>query len=80
VDFGAALCSDEGMTITGTITRLVQGKRRDRSDDQVFILPDDPAVLKKLDGSQFFASGEIAASAKIDDLEVGKPHTIEIAA
>lgn len=77
MDFAAPLCSDGGMKVTGKITRLVQGSRKDRSDDRVFILPNDPGVLRKLDGSQYLASGEIASTESIEGLEVGTDHEIE---
>lgn len=67
------------MKISGTITRLVAGKRKDGSDSQVFIQPADPGVTRKMDGSQYLASGEIASTESIEGLEVGDEHEIEIA-
>ncbi len=67
------------MQIKGTITRLVPGTRKDKSDARVFIRPDDPTVLRRLDGEQYVASGEIPAFSKeVEDLEVGAAHTIDI--
>lgn len=66
------------MKIPGKITRLVEGKNKDGSDARVFIRPDDPEVLRKLDGGQYFASGEVAVTGKLDGLKVGDKHTIEV--
>jgi len=67
------------MKIKGVITRLVPGTRKDKSDARVFIRPDDPGVLSRLDGEQYVGSGEIPVFAAIEDLEVGQAHEIEIA-
>lgn len=66
------------MQIKGKITRLVPGTKKDKSDSRVFILPEDPSVLRKLDGSQYVASGEIPSTEDIEGLEVGQDHTIEL--
>ncbi len=68
------------MQIKGTITRLVPGTRKDKSDSRVFIRPEDPNVIRKLDGSQYVASGEIPSTESIEGLEVGGEHTIEVVA
>jgi hypothetical protein len=66
------------MDIKGTITRLIPGTRKDKSDERVFIRPEDPSVLRKLDGEQYVASGEIPHFQSIDGLEVGDEITIEV--
>ncbi len=68
----------KGMQIKGTITRLVSGTRKDKSDDRVFIRPADPGVLRQLDGSQYVASGEIPSLESLEGLEIGAEHTIEV--
>ncbi len=68
------------MVIKGTITRLVPGQRKDKTDSRVFIQPADPTVLRKLDGSQYVASGEIPSVESIEGLEIGQEHSIEVAA
>lgn len=66
------------MEIKGKISRLIPGTRKDKSDERVFIRPDDPTVLQKLDGEQYVASGEIPAFRSIEGLEVGDDITIEV--
>lgn len=68
----------EGMKIPGTITRLVAGTKKDGSDGRVFIRPEDPSVLSKLDGAQYLASGELATTASLEGLQVGDEHEIEV--
>lgn len=68
----------EGMKIPGTITRLVPGTKKDGSDGRVFLRPDDPAAVRKLDGAQYLASGEIATTENLEGLEVGEAHEIEV--
>lgn len=53
------------MTIKGTVSRLVPGTNGDK--DRVFFRPEDPGVLRELDGSKCCASGEIPV--KVDSLE-----------
>jgi hypothetical protein len=66
------------MDITGTITRLVEGKAKDGSDDRVFIRPADPGVFRKLDGSQYLASGEVATVGKLAGLKVGDSYSLSV--
>lgn len=66
------------MTIPGTVTRLVKGEGG--ASDRVFMRPTDPTVLRKLDGSQYLASGEIAFPSKLDGLTVGDATECEVKA
>lgn len=67
------------MTIKGTVSRVVDVER-DRNGQEyasrVFFRPDDPGVLRTLDGSFFTATGEIPVRIerdKLADYKVGDP-------
>jgi hypothetical protein len=64
------------MTIKGTVTRLVEAGND--KPPRVFFRPEDPAVLKELDGSKYLTSGEIAVPADIKDYEVGEEVEFEV--
>lgn len=56
------------MTIKAKVSRVIDG-------NQVFVTPDDPQVLRHVDGSRRLATGELAATSATRR-KVGDPITI----
>lgn len=73
------------MTIKGTVSRVcdVEQDRNGREwPPRVFFRPEDPSVLRNLDGSAFTASGEIPVRVERDKLasyKVGEPCEFDVA-
>lgn len=60
------------MDFSGAVTRLVEADPQRGIGPRVFVRPEDPAVYRQLDGSQYCASGEIPVFVQsLDGYAVG---------
>lgn len=68
----------EKMTVSGIVTRLVAANDETGAGSRVFLRPDNPAVLRVLDGRRQTASGEVHVFADISQYKVGEPCLVDV--